>query len=1402
MTDQHKTSLEADFFSWDEADDTDAGDASVDDTPTVADVPEAGRARSAADGTAGLAGRSGRVWDLVERRIRPVGEPAQVRMVRANDGSALGALRAAAEHDQDSLDTAVRVLMGTSQFVVPVLLDVLPATLDQGTRYITTWATGDAIESDATEQQDDSLAHELARGLRIPPTRALELIAPLGALLEEAAEGGLFPVELSPDHLVVDNGSLRLTGFSRHGYAPQRGIRPDWANASEWTRGLLGDEEPPAGAEALRRYQFRALWALAGWLGSGRRPASWRAVASDEHLQEYLKSAGFRIDPFAHSRMSAAVLTDAVREQHKADAVTEIAGSAAVVVYDASTALNARQDEKYLRSLVGGFYQAKVRARSESDGVVYRAALPGGISVRLDKPKTVTADHKTAVDSWIHVEITAYEAGLDKNGRTRGLRGRQVPGGKSTPLPERKSVNPEAIRLAALLERGRPVLGIARIGSRDIAGDLAGLLGTSGWVLTEDDPAELLERVVQLCREETDTAPDVYLVSVSEDSLGPKARAACRINRLVPGEEVTFAVRSGSDGTSLPVRWQDLPFVYDLDLAKVREHVYPKSTAGKSVARQTFPVAFAACATDPGADGDFIISMQRALKDELHRRPDILVLTAADLTARRKALGTPRVKEHLRNLAAARHLLSALPLVGPVVSDVVRTVGDRQVGTAVPALLGLSGWLDVLAPDWDELCQVLATEGIHLRRACEQLATVAEAITLAPGLRPFLLDLVLADADVAVLRAFHVQDVIGRAATVLDEAGPVLARTLAAALAAAPFGTEQEAVRERVLSMLERVDFCRTLPSAEDAQYLVPSEAVQLLDKDRTSDEQLRSWGTAIPAIISRAREVGYDTDRLPELLRRAGVTKSRVHLATRELVKIDQRVWADAHRVGQGLLRAWWDTFGDFQLLLPVGEGSWSTDDLTELAELADGDLQLLAEWLSGPLDAPALRKLRGFAREAGLPLAQVADLYSEGSWELPENHEELVGMVRAAAREGADLSELLAEWSDRLPHYRSSGTAALWYPVAALRLVDALGLTAESAAEFAEVDAKRLTAARDVLMRRPVLARSLSQARPASVRELLPVLEHLSDQLTPDDIDRLPTTSDPVRAGRIAEASGQSVHVVSLVLRAFPQATPEELTRLALIGPLVSDLRTSELQDLAALELAGDQYGKIAEVHLSLRGGPNVIGLVRTHGSAALHTALAPMPVFDRVLLLTAMAKLPPASVVALELRADHMASLARAENRRAGTFEVLASYGGGLFPLLCEEGGPQVVSFLKEHGRTPEVADCLTVGGMAALEPLRTHGSALVQVLALAGVDPSGAVEAATALTTVDSVLAGRRPLSRRAVGRLLNHTPLYPRETHGRVRIPLAAEVLRQGIEKSADEARLLLLADNAVYGLGS
>ncbi|MGW2785729.1 hypothetical protein ACWC3X_31475 [Streptomyces populi] len=1405
MTDENDMDLGPDFFApWDD-DDIPAEQAPADlpagRAPAATATPRADEEAAPTGRTADVTGRSGRGWDLVDRLIRPVGEPSRVRMVKAVDGSALGALRAAAPQDQASLDTAVPVLMGTSQFVVPVLLDVLPADDAEGTRYITTWATGDAIGTDATRQRDDSLAHEMERGLRMSPTQALELLAPLGALLQEAAERGVLPVELSPDHLVVDNGSLRLTGFSRHGYAPQRGIRPAWSNASPWTRGLLGDEEPPADAQALRRYQFRALWALAGWLGSGRRPATWRAVASDEHLQEYLRSAGFRVNPFAHTEMSPAVLTDAVRDQRRADTVAEIAATAAVVVYEVGAPLDVRDDEKYLRSLVGGVHRAEVRGVSATDGVVHHVKLPGEISVRLPKPKTVTDAHKAEVGHWIVVEITSYDTRLDKNSRALGLRGRQVLDVEPTPLPERQVVNPEAIRLAALLERRRPVLGIARIGSQDLTSDLAGLLGTSGWVLTEDKPADLLERVVELSRQETGTAPDVYLVGVPENSLGPATREASRIHRLVPGQEVTFAVRSSADGTSLPVRWQELPFVRDTDLGAVRREVYPNSSAGKSVARQTFPAAFAARATDPDAPARFITTAHRAFRDALHRRPDILVLTVADLAARRRNLGS-RVDEHLRNLRNGRHLLSALPVVGPVVSDVVRTLGDRQLGTAVPALLDLSGWLDVLAPDWDELRQVLATEGIHLRRACEQLAAAAEAVTLAPELRPFLVGLALADADVPVLRAFRSQDVIGRATDVLHDAGPVLTRTLAHALGAAS-GDTQEDARDRVFALLDRLEFCRALPSAEDAQYLVPSEAARLLDKDRTPDEHLRVWGTAMAGIVPRAQEAGYDVGRLRELLRRTGVNKSQVHLVTRELLKIDQRVWADAHRVDADLLANWWGTFGDLQLLLPVAEGRFSAEELTELAELSDGELKLLAEWLDGPLQADDLRAVRAFARETGLHPAQMVDLYSEGTWELPERSAELAEMVRAAVREGADLPALLAEWPDRLPHYRSSGAAALWYPVAALRLTAALGMKADTAAEFAEVGAKRLSTACEVLGRRPALAADLSKARPASVRELIPMFEHLPDRLSPDDVDRLARSSDPVREARLAEASGQPVQVVSLVLRAFPTATPEQVERLVRIGPLVSDLNPAELHALAALEIDAGDYAQVAETHLALRGGPDVINLVTSYGTTALHAVLAPMPVHDRVLLLTAMAKLSPARVAVLELKAGHMAPLAGAENRCAGAFAVLAAHGGGLLPLVCGEQGPQVVRFLDGHSGTPEMADCLVAGGVAALEPLRTHGTALVHVLVMAGVHPTAAADAATALTLVDSVLSGRRPLSRRAVGRLLNHTPLYDRQSHARVRIPLAAQVLRQGLEeKNTDQDRLLLLADNAVYGLGS
>ncbi|MFF3639397.1 hypothetical protein [Streptomyces sp. NPDC002250] len=1368
------------------------------------------------NGRSAYVGRSGTRWEALDRRVRPADTPVQVELVR-NHGRALGALRGATAADQASLDAAVPLLLGTSRLVVPVLLDQIPPIAGHGTRYLTTWATSDSIRASASESQDDdSLAHSLRRGLRLSPTAALELLAPLGDLLDVCTRDGLYPVELSPDHLIVDHGSLRLVGFSRHGYLPAGKVRPDWEGASSWTRDLLGHQAPPTDEEELRQYQTRALWALAGWLGSGRRPAAWSAVATDRHLAGYLRDAGFAVDPFADRDLPLGqALIRAAERQRTESAVRELAHTAAVVVFDGRQALDPQRDETYQRSLVKGIFNARVQERSDDQGPV-RVTLRGGLRVRLDRPDSSAVPQALRSGERVTVEITRYDTYVDKRGQRQGtLRGRQVWDRAAQELPARDEINPEAVRLAAVLERGRPVLGIARLTQRQMNSALAGLLGTSGWILTEDDPAPLLRRARKLCSAaggQTKT-PDLYLVGPADPALNGVAAEYAAVHRVVPGESTTFSLGTADDGTPVRTSWQDLPFVSDLTLDELRETVFPgadgrPSSAGKSLARQTFPVAFATLATDPKTKPSFVDNELKGLKEILSSQPDLLMLVASDLTARRRGLGPQRVKEQITKLDGMQHLLHALPVSRELVTDVVRIAGDRIAATAVPALLALSAWLDVLEPYWSTVRELLIADADDLRVALERMAALGEALTRAPDLNEPLLDLALRDAPPAALVALAEPQVSGRARAVLNEAGPALTRALTAVLARPLTAADASSTAvARVDALLDRLVFCSGLPHAEDVDMLTPDEAAMLLDTTRLPDDHLRVWGTALPGVVCRGRDTGYDINRLPELVAAVGATTSGAHKVARALLGVDQHAWAEAHELDPALLQRWWETHGDLRLLAPLAEKRWDADQLLWLWDLAEHDTTLLAEWLDSALDATAAEALARLGERARLDLTDLLHRFSTAPWPLPApgspDEQDLVTMATAAQESGLDLGLLLSEWQQRLPAYRQFGKDALQPDMIALEAVRLLGRPLQDSAALSGLSPEALHAAVAELQKRPMLAERLAPATAAQLRGLLAVAADLPDDLAPGDLPTLASHSEPGRLLTLMSAAGLTADEAATALRLHPRADAVQAQRLAWTGPLAGDLRPEDLAALIAVELERSAYRRVAEALLAGVDGTVLLASLAEHGALAVAALSDDVPEEHRRAVLIALYSTRGTQVAPLQLTPAHVPALATAEARASGTLAMLAHHGGGLYSLLCGAHGPQALALLQRHKEDRQLAACLAAGGEEALEPLERYGPDLCAVLAWSGAHPRRAGYAALALETVDMTLAGRRPLTRRAVGRLLAHTPLYEAAEHPRVRIPLAAEVLTKGL--AADGAgfdRLWMWADDAVHGLGT
>lgn len=180
----------------------------------------------------------------------------------------------------------------------------------------------------------------LAAGHRWTPAEALHTLVPLGRALDDLAHAGFTPLELSPDHLVLNSGSLALVGLGRHGYVPSEGRMPGPQGMSLPSALLLGEDLPPATttgqdtAVRWREVQLRALTRLAGWMACGLPPAAWGPVHGPADLGGYLSAAGFQRVPALRPGHLADTLARAARHEEEARALRDFAEAEALLVYD------------------------------------------------------------------------------------------------------------------------------------------------------------------------------------------------------------------------------------------------------------------------------------------------------------------------------------------------------------------------------------------------------------------------------------------------------------------------------------------------------------------------------------------------------------------------------------------------------------------------------------------------------------------------------------------------------------------------------------------------------------------------------------------------------------------------------------------------------------------------------------------------------------------------------------------------------------------------------------------------------------------------------------------------------------------------------------------------------------
>ncbi|MFJ3303155.1 hypothetical protein ACIPSA_08560 [Streptomyces sp. NPDC086549] len=287
-----------------------------------------------------IPGRSGRFWEPHTVQLRPghlrsAAAVRATRLVKDEDADVYGALRLFPNRRRRGQAAA---LLAAGNPVTPALLDIvdhpgLPPAL------ITAWAPGDSSLPLYMLRERDDLDAMLVAGHRWTPAGALRTLVPLGRALDDMAREGYVPIELSPDHLVVNSGSLMLAGIGRHGYLPFEGRMPGAQGMSLPSALLLGGDLPTAatGQEALVRWrevQVRALTRLAGWMACGLPPGAWGSVDGPADLGGYLTAAGFQRVPALRPGQLADTLARAARLEEQSRARADFAEAEALLVYD------------------------------------------------------------------------------------------------------------------------------------------------------------------------------------------------------------------------------------------------------------------------------------------------------------------------------------------------------------------------------------------------------------------------------------------------------------------------------------------------------------------------------------------------------------------------------------------------------------------------------------------------------------------------------------------------------------------------------------------------------------------------------------------------------------------------------------------------------------------------------------------------------------------------------------------------------------------------------------------------------------------------------------------------------------------------------------------------------------
>ena len=930
-------------------------------------------------------GKSGRVWTVLPLllhggHLRPQAggryAPArQVSFVHDEHDDTYGALRSFADRRQRF--AAIELLAAGSP-VTPVLLNIvddpaLPPAI------VTAWAAGGSDVMLARLHEADDLAFVLESGLRWTPAQALRTLVPLGRALDALAEKGFVPIELSPDHMIYNGGSIKLASVSRHLYRPDSADIPDVSGMSLPSVLLLGDDHPAPGAPLAvwRAAQRRALLRLAGWMACGLPPAAWGPVSTPPDFDAYLRHAGFARMPRLTPGELAASLAEAADYEEDADADRWLDQAAAVLFYD-DPACSASGESVY--DWLATYRRQNLAAvidEVDASAVKARIDVPGGDLWRVRVPWQATpyADQRRFVDLTNHyrrgepVTIRLRQVVRAAGGQAR-TEAEIVEGDGLVMRPRARSrveINPESLRLGLLHEHGPGVVAIAVFDPRR-TGARSSLLSGAGWVLVE--PADLPRLAPRLRR------------------LGPQVR---RMIAGLPSAALTEALGGATAEVVLPFSSAappqvshrpatELPFISDPALEEFRR-VSPEG-AGRSFGRRTFAAGWAYAWAHQGQE-------LTRLTRQITRYADLFAANTELLVRVVTFLGRPGHRsidpnQIDANLERAAPLLGSIPAQGKFRRDLIS------------ALLGTT---------YEDLYQVVTR---RLLPVASRLAEIYDPDLPLGGRR---MDENLYD-QVGVRRL----GLFGRLATALpDHAAAELADVVSAlddelviALADIPAPSLQYLVaRLRSPEMLGKLRDLISRPDLDLLNRYTPA-AWRLLLEGLYQPEHLGPLGLGWALVVGRDPAGSIDARALVRLASQTGHEPSYI---VRALLDTPVESWA-AVSAQPALARHWLTEFGtlDFAAVLSCYA------DAERLVERA-GPRPLRAAAAAG-LDRDDLEHVLAFAASTGVAAEQLINAITVTETDLAElpklTGPAAVAWISCRLSEGDNLGDIILDLLD----------------------------------------------------------------------------------------------------------------------------------------------------------------------------------------------------------------------------------------------------------------------------------------------------------------------------------------------------------------------------------------------------